>query len=309
VIDPFRQAWAWLERLRSRRLISGAIRHGGLIRSYLLYVPRHLQGKTALPLVLVFHGGAGRPQEIARMSAMHQIAEREGFIVAYPAGTPGRLGLTWNPGGQAVRSTVDDVDFVRTLIEELQQRYNVDPDRVYATGMSMGGMLAYRLACSMSETLAAIGVVAGVMLTENCRPTRPVPVIHIHGTADQRVPLAGGRGRRTPVYNSWPPVQRGIRRWCEINRCEGPEETVRLVDGLIGHRHTGAADVELWLVEGGRHVWFGRPASGWLWWRRSAPGGFSASEKVWSFFAAHPRTQSFVAPRVVRPAARWAGTL
>ena len=291
MIDPFRKAWGWVERLRSRRLMPGAIRHDGLIRSYLLYVPRHFQGKSALPLVLVLHGGAGRPQGIARMTHMHRIAEREGFIVAYPAGSPGRLGLTWNPGGQAIKSSVDDIGFMAALIAELRRSYRIDPNRVYAAGMSMGGMLAYQLACSMSESFAAIGVVAGVMLTESCHPVRPVPVIHIHGTADQRVPLGGGRGRRTPSYNSWPPVARGIKRWCEINRCEGPEETIRLTEGLVGHRRSGAADVELWLVEGGRHVWFGSTGGGWSWWWQRRPRGtFSASEKVWNFFAAHPRT-------------------
>src|SRR5487761_1990232 len=99
MISLFRRIWFWIERLRSRRLLPEAIRHGGLIRNYLLYVPRHFQGKAALPLVLVFHGGAGQPAAIARDTEMHRIAEREGFIVAYPAGTPGRLGLTWNLRG------------------------------------------------------------------------------------------------------------------------------------------------------------------------------------------------------------------
>jgi polyhydroxybutyrate depolymerase len=275
VIGLFQRLWAWLERLRSRRLLSGSLRHDGLIRSYLLYVPRHLRPGTPLPLVLVLHGGASAPRTMARSCRMHEIAEREGFIVAYPAGTPGRAGLTWNPGGQAARSEVDDVGFIRALVADLQRRYVIDPDRVYAAGMSIGGMLAYRLACSLSEHFAAIGVVAGTMTNTNCDPKYPVSIIHIHGTADQRVPLRGGRGKNTGRFNTWPPVRQAIDRWREINGCEGPVETIRLVEGLVGHRASGDADVELWLVEGGRHVWPGAP--------------FSASEKVWNFFAAHPR--------------------
>lgn len=291
MIDPFRQAWAWFERLRSRRLRSEAIRHDGLIRNYLLYVPRHVEGRRPLPLVLVFHGGAAMPADIAQSTGMHWIAEREGFIVAYPAGTAGRQGLTWNPGGQGLRSDVDDVGFARALIAQLQQRYVIDPGRIYAAGMSIGGSLVYRLACTLSDSLAAVAVVAGVMTTETCEPDHPVSLIHIHGTDDQRVPLRGGRGRNTARYNNWPPVRRGIDRWCAINGCSGPAEVVRLVDGLVGHRCSGVADVELWLVEGGRHVWPGGAAAAPHWWQAPPPAttAFSASEKVWTFFAQHPR--------------------
>ncbi len=221
---------------------------------------------------------------------MHRIAEREGFIVAYPAGTSGRIGLTWNPGGLGIGGGTDDEGFVRALLTELQRRYRVDPCRVYAAGMSIGGTLVYQLACSLSDRFAAVAVVAGVMTTRHCNPSHPVSVLHIHGTADQRVPLQGGRGRKTARFNDWPPVRDGVERWCEINGCDGPGEVIRLVDGLVGRRCMGIADVELWLVDGGRHVWpsatayRGRPEA------ENAPGAaFSASEKVWNFFETHPR--------------------
>ena len=266
-----------------------AIAFNGEIRRYLLYVPRHRLGGEPLPLVLMFHGGASHPRGIARVSGMHYIAEREGFIVAYPAGIPGRWGLTWNPGGADVNSPGGDVGFARALVDELRRRYEIDPRRVYAAGMSVGGVLVYRLACTMSNRFAAIAVVAGTMATENCRPSLPVSVLHIHGTADQRVPLRGGRGRMTARHNNWPPVADGISRWCEINRCGQPGQVVRLIDGLVGHRYTGDGDVELWLVEGGRHVWPGSPARAWWWWKRAPTAGFCASEKVWQFFAEHAR--------------------
>jgi polyhydroxybutyrate depolymerase len=295
VIEGFRAAWAWVERLRSRRLRAEAIRHDGVVRSYLLYLPRHLAARSALPLVLVFHGGAGTPKVIAQTSRMHQIAEREGFIVVYPAGTRGRgpWGLTWNAGVQPPPNAADDVGFVGALIEELQRRYSIDPARIYAAGMSIGGSLVYQLACAHSDRLAAVAVVAGTMTADACDPVRPVALLHIHGTADQRVPLQGGQGRFTAVHNYWPPVFQGIERWCGINRCSGPAQVIRLVEGLIGRRFTGDADVELWLVEGGRHVWPGVAVRGWWWWGRMPRRGFSASEKVWNFFAAHPRAGKF----------------
>lgn len=295
MINPFRWIWAWVERLRSRRLRWQAIRHNGLVRRYLTYVPRHIQGP--LPLVLVFHGGAGQPHAIANITGMHYIGEREGFIVVYPAGMPGRWGLTWNARTQR-RTDIDDVGFVHALLDELRRHYTIDPRRVYAAGMSIGGSLVYQLACSMSDRFAAVAVVAGAMTAETCNPVHPVSLLHIHGTADQRVPLQGGRGRRTGAGNNWPAILPGIERWCEINRCSKPGQVIRLIEGLVGRRYTGAADVELWLVEGGRHAWPGG-ASGWSWswnwrfWRRRKPTvtGFSASEKVWDFFAAHARTE------------------
>ncbi|MBS0561712.1 MAG: polyhydroxybutyrate depolymerase [Proteobacteria bacterium] len=290
--DLFRTLTAWLERLGSRSLATRAVRHNGAIRRYLLYVPRHLRDAGPLPLVLMLHGGAGRPRDIARASRMHRIAEREGFIVAYPAGTPGGFGLTWNPGGQVRRSTSDDVGFIAAVVDDVRANHPVDPARIYAAGMSIGGSMTYRLACSLSETLAAVGVVAGAMTYEDCRPARPVSVIHIHGTDDRRVPVGGGRGPRTAPGNVWPPVWQAIDRWRTIDGCPREAEVVRLVSGLIGHRYIGTrGDVELWLVEGGRHVWPGAPPRGWF--RRARPQvRFSASEKIWQFFAEHARTKS-----------------
>jgi polyhydroxybutyrate depolymerase len=291
VINPFRWIWAWIERLRSRRLRWEAIRHDGLVRRYLIYVPRHAHGP--LPVVLVFHGGGGQPHLIARSTGMHYIAEREGFIVVYPAGTPRRRGLTWNARPQQPTG-IDDVGFVRALLDELRRRYRIDPRRVYAAGMSLGGSLVYQLGCVLSDRFAAIAVVSGTMTTQHCNPAHPVSLLHIHGTADQRVPFQGGRGRFTAAHNNWPPVQDGLERWCEINQCDKPGQVIRLVDGLVGRRYGGAADVELWLVQGCRHVWPGGVSGwswNWRWWRRSqrGPTGFSASEKVWDFFAAHAK--------------------
>ena len=292
MIGHFRTLLTWAERLLSRQLSSESLHHDGLIRSYLLYVPRHKVAAARLPLVLVLHGGASRPKDIARASEMHRIAEREGFIVAYPAGMPGGFGFTWNPGGQANHSSADDVGFLRALIGDLCARYPVDPQRVFVAGISIGGSMAYRLACSLSQVFAAVGVVAGAMTYEDCRPAHPVSIIHIHGTADQRVPYEGGRGRFTALHNNWPAISRAIDRWRAINRCEGPGEVIRLMEGLLGHRYTGTADVELWLVDGGRHVWPGGRPRGWHWWRGRFSVPFSASEKIWHFFSAHPRTET-----------------
>lgn len=267
-----------------------SLQHDGLTRSFLLYLPAQADTGVPLPLVLLFHGGAGNPEAFAASTLMHEIAEREGFIVAYPAGTAGRSGLTWSPGRNVIDRGVDDVDFARALVADLRRRCSVDPNRIYAAGLSIGGTLVYELACALSADLAAVAVVAGVMTEFDREPERPVPLLHIHGTNDGRVPLHGGRGRFTAANNEWPPVQDVIDFWCEVNRCGDEPQVIRLIQGVTGYRYTGAEDVELWLVEGGYHVWPGAaPTGSDQTGKSNAPTSFNASEKIWSFFAAHPR--------------------
>ena len=253
-------------------------------------MPRHLRPRRGFPLVLVFHGGASNPDKIARSSAMHRFAEREGFIVAYPAGLQAKSGLSWSVGGREDARRTGDARFVRKLITDLQRRYEIDPARIFAAGFSIGGSLVYELACLLADRIAAAAVVGGAMTAGVFDPVRPVPLIHIHGTKDRRVPLKGGRGPATSATNEWLPVQAGIDRWCEINRCSKQPSVVRLgVEGVTGYRYSGAADVELWLVEGGYHSWPGGSSTAGP--DIDSPGlqnGFSASQKIWSFFAAHP---------------------
>ena len=289
VTEPSRQDWSTWERLASRRLLTHSIQHDGETRTALLYVPRHVTRPRVLPLVLVFHGGASSPEKIARSSAMHRIAEREGFIVAYPAGTRVRRGLSWSVGGREDARRTGDARFVRNLIHDLKRRYEIDPARIYAAGFSIGGSLVYEVACRLAEQIAAIAVVGGAMTAGVFDPVRPVPLIHIHGTKDRRVPMTGGRGPATPDHNEWLPVQHGIDHWCRINRCSGSATVIRhAVQGVTAYHHSGAADVELWLVEGGYHAWPGGLAASESDDPLGLLGNFSASEKIWSFFAARP---------------------
>lgn len=280
--------WA---RLASRRLLTHRLRFDGRPRNSLLYVPRHRLGARQLPLVLVFHGGASTPTAIARTSAMHRIGEREGFFVAYPTGYRGKSGLTWHPSREDEGPQTSDVDFIRALIEDLGHAYPIDPLRIYAAGFSIGGSLAYELACEASDQIAAIGVVGGTMLAPRAAPLRPVPLIHIHGTKDRRVPLRGGRGSATSENNDWPPVRDGIARWCAFNGCgETPEVTRFGLEGVTRYLYRGRRDVELCLVEGGGHTWPGSQ-------KDMTPEAlvgprlpvFSASEAIWRFFAENPR--------------------
>ena len=228
---------------------------------------------------------------------MHALAEKEGFIVAYPRGTPGqsKTSLTWNPAGNAEARKANDTGFLRALIHDIERRYDVDPDRIYAAGFSIGGSLVYELAGLMSERIAAMAVVSGTMTLGQSAPATPVPLIHIHGTADRRVPFEGGSGPATKRAGGWSPVQEGLEHWREINGCVTPPEPIKPTpEGVKAVRYAGAADVELWLVQGGMHVWPGARYS--VSESHRIPSGmFSASETIWSFFARHAKGHPRVA--------------
>src|SRR5581483_1221143 len=138
------------------------------------------------PVVLAFHGGGSNAMQMADFCGLNAKADGAGFIVAYPEGS-GRLARdhTWNGGnccGYAMEQKVDDVGFVRVLLDDLAWRARIDTKRVYATGMSNGAVMAYRLASELADRIAAIAPVAGPMGTATCKPSRPVSVMHFHGT-------------------------------------------------------------------------------------------------------------------------------
>jgi polyhydroxybutyrate depolymerase len=137
----------------------------GRERSYLVHVPAKYGGKQPTPVVLAFHGGGSNAEQMVRFCGLNEKADKEGFLAVYPSGT-GRFErmLTWNAGnccGYAMQNKVDDVAFTRALLDDLAEVANVDPKRVYATGMSNGAIMCYRLASQLSDRIAAIAPVAG----------------------------------------------------------------------------------------------------------------------------------------------------
>ncbi len=238
-------------------------------RSYILHVPPNLARPA--PIVLIFHGGGGRPEGFASKTGMNDLADRYGFIAVYPAGAErasGRGG-TWNIGGPMSPSSADDVGFVRALLRDVERTAPIDHARIYATGVSMGGVFSYRLACEMSETFAAIAPVSATMVEPSCRPHSPVAVLHIHGSDDNRIPLNGGRGELTAANRSWPAPQLGISAWSQLDACHG--QPSQGADGCSTYGQC-AATVEYCIVPGAGH--------GWL---------EGSSARIWEFFAAHPK--------------------
>ena len=268
-------------------------------RTYHVHIPRSYDGTKAFPVVLAFHGGLSRAESLIRACGLNEKADDAGFIAVYPTGTSryGRL-LTWNAGnccGYAMRQKVDDVGFVRALLDDLAEIANIDSQRVYATGYSNGAMMCYRLASELSDRIAAIAPVAGPMGAATCKPKRPVPVIHFHGTNDQFAPFTGGRvdfGLTTVHFYS---VEHSIRAWVKANGC--PEDPVvtnepdASDDGMTVERRTcgpgkDGAEVVLMVVKGGGHTWPGRappyPHLG------ESTKDISANNLMWDFFEKHP---------------------
>lgn len=266
---------------------------GGLTRTFRVHVPASAEVE-AMPLVLMFHGGGGSGKQFEETSSkMNLVADAEGFIAVYPDGT-GPL-RTWNAGGccgSAVTNEVDDVGFVNALLDQLESSLCVDRRRVFAAGMSNGGMLTHRLACELPQRFAAFVPVASGDLLPECTPSEPVPLMHIHGTEDGHVPVEGGLGCG-PSGVAFPPLAQTMERRRTANGCDATtSESFVAGDGSCEAYQGCEADVLLCLVEGGGHNWpGGEPPGGLI--DCPADGGqsttFIASEQAWNFFKSHPK--------------------
>jgi polyhydroxybutyrate depolymerase len=188
-----------------------SIIHDGIRRTFILYVPESYSEGTELPLMLNFHGFSGSAEAQMFSADMRPLAESENFILVYPQGALLSSGFPhWNPDpiGGNNKSDIDDIGFIEVIIDSLDEELNIDLSRVYASGYSNGGYLIYGLACRLSNKIAAVGSVAGTMLSStlnNCAASAPIGVINIHGTADYDVPYNGTTGLKsaTDVVNFW----------------------------------------------------------------------------------------------------------
>lgn len=266
----------------------------GRRRVYVLHVPPEGSGRAPWPLVLVLHGHSGTPEQLVAVSGMSALADREGFLVAYPEGTRWGGGgpRSWNAGsccGYAVGKQVDDVAFIRALLDDVGRTRPVDAARIYATGISNGGMMAYRLACDLADRLAAIAPVAGALGYEACAPSEPVSVLIFHGTADASVPYAGGRGQHQKTTVEARSVPATVDFWVARNGCQATPQ--RIVDGEVVREAYGGgragSSVILYAIQGGGHAWPG----GRKGWRLGVEPtqAISATELMWNFFEEHPK--------------------
>jgi polyhydroxybutyrate depolymerase len=284
----------------------GTVTHGTLNvaggeRSYRLYVPRDLPDGP-VPLFIGLHGGLGWGDQFATTDHIEGLAESNGYIVAHPDGVNlsggplaergGGRGGVWNGGiccGVAARSDADDVGFIAALIDRLEADHDIDPHRVFAFGHSNGGIMSYRLACELADRIVGIGVVAGTLGVDGCDPVQPVSVMHIHGTADDNLPLAGGVGQDSLAGVDFPPPRDGFDTVATADGCPPPTDTTEGdIDISLRQHCDGGSATAFVTIAGAPHAWPGGtprvpPASG--------PGyaDYDATAELVGFLLSHPR--------------------
>lgn len=288
-------ALLWAGLLQAQPLPPGShelsLHHAGHDRRYTVHVPASYRADRPVPLVLALHGGGGSMQVMARdrLYGLVSQAESSGWIVVFPNGY-GRLAgklATWNAGiccGAARDTGSDDVGFLRAVVAAVQQRLAIDPQRIFATGMSNGGMMSYRLACEAADVFRAIAAVAGTDGTTDCQPVRPVPVFHIHAKDDDRVLFNGGSGSASDTHADFVSVPATVDKWARLNACRGAVQRVLDKPGVVCEVRSGCAggaEVRLCVTDSGGHAWPGG---------RKALGGkgsdaLDATAEIWAFFA------------------------
>jgi polyhydroxybutyrate depolymerase len=277
----------------------------GVERRYAQVVPSAHDGETPLPLVLNLHGLMSPYGFQRSFSLMDETAEDEGFVVLYPMGTPEGETPSWLVGAHTSEVTVA---YVEELVDATGEQLCIDLARVFATGLSNGGMMSSRLACDLSDRIAAVATVAGTVDFSDCDADRPVPWMAFHGTADDILPIDGGVGpgldaagiditradeatdvSREDELQAIPVAVEGI---AERNGCDADPEVEQVAEHVTERTWTGCdggADVVFYEIEGGGHSWPGglvNPALDGVMGQTTQE--ISANELMWAFFVQHP---------------------
>lgn len=280
--------------------------YNGEKRTYVLDLPSSYDSSNSYPLVIVFHGGGGNAKSIRDVTNFSMRAEEEDFIVLYPDGS-GKLDrklLSWNCEfccGYALENNIDDIGFIRALIEYLQEQYNIDESMIYATGLSNGGIMSYYVGAALSDIFAAVAPVAAQIggqaseqeiLWHVPEPEYPVSVLAINGMNDSRVPYDGGQpeNNNTKVY-SWMSTNESISFWVEQNQCDTfPKRNISksgniIIDTYLGGRND--TEVQLISIVNGNHSWPGGKKG---WDHGDNPTKeINATDVIWDFFKTHPK--------------------
>lgn len=265
-------------------------------RTYLVHVPKDYDPKKPAPVVLALHGAAMDGSMMVWFSGLNKKSEDSGFIVVYPSGMGVGPFRTWNAGGfsgKMAKGKADDVVFIGKLLDDLAVVVKVDEKRVYACGMSNGGMMCYRLAAELSDRIAEIAPVAGTIAIEESQPKRPVSVIHFHGSKDNIVPFEMTKGK-SPSFMKLKGVEDSIQTWVKLNGCdEKPKDDVVSKEGdemkVTRKTYSGGkdgAEVVLIVIEEGGHTWPGeKPPVAFI---GKSVTSISANDLMWEFFQKHP---------------------
>lgn len=269
---------------------------GGHERTYIVHAPKDFDPKKPAPVVLALHGAAMNGAMMVWFSGLNKTSDKAGFIVVYPSSMGTGPFSAWNAGGftgKMAGGKADDVAFIGKLLDDLGTVIKVDDKRVYACGMSNGGMMCYRLAAELSDRIAAIAPVAGTIAMEQSKPQRAVPVIHFHGLQDNIVPFEMTQGK-WPSFMKLKGVEDSVQTWVKLNGCDEKPKTdtiskdgdeMKVTRTCYGGGKNGA-EVVLIVIEEGGHTWPGqKPPVGFI---GKSARNISANELMWDFFQKHP---------------------
>ena len=268
---------------------TGSIISSGQKREYLQYVPTSYDRTKPAPLVITLHTSMSWDSSAMAISQWNSVADENGSIVVYPEGT-GFGPKSWEMTGSETPSRMLDVIFISELIDKLEASYNIDKTRIYANGMSNGGGMAFVLSCTLSDRIAAVGMVSAGLDPgwDWCPDHRPVPVITFHGTADPICPYNGGPSKLGG--GTFPSVPGFVANWSRRNRC-GPnpiESTV--APDVTRLQYTDCADdagVVLYTIKGEGHQWPGGKRVRVEWMVGPYSRSIDATRQMWAFFREH----------------------
>ena len=276
---------------------------GGRKRFCEIHVPPGYKPGVPAPVVFILHGGGGNTPMMRFKTGMDDISDREGFLIVYAAGTSSRYTdqrLHWNTGlptKDPRQGKVDDVGYFSFVLDDLPKYFSIDARRVYATGISNGARMCYRLAAELSDRIAAIAPVAGQRsLSEFSRPpARAISIIHFHGRKDTWAAYNGGpsRGTGRGQFEPYtiPPVEGAIQTWCKHNGCSPQPEVTRVGQArcLCYSGGRNGTETVLWILEDGGHTWPSGKSTRFE--IRMGVGNtnhdISASKVMWEFFKRH----------------------
>jgi polyhydroxybutyrate depolymerase len=274
-------AFNWSHAQNATTIID-SILSGNLQRTYRLYVPKNYDSQKPSSLIVDMHGYSSNAMQQQAYSNFMPIADTANFFVVYPNGTVYNGMQFWNAGLST--GLVNDVAFISDLIDHIRSQFTIDVNSVYSCGMSNGGFMSHTLACSLNNKIAAIASVTGSMFVTQygtCVPGRVVPVMQIHGTADNTVPYIGN--------TSMIAIDTLMKYWVRHDQCNPvPEVTnvpdVNLADSCSAIHYVYkdgslGTSCELYKIIGGGHSWPGSPYK-----IAVTNEDFNASEKIWLFF-------------------------
>ena len=248
--------------------------HDNKYRDYILYVPKDLDTTQSTPLVMMFHRWGSTMQSEYTLTKLNEIADTAHFILAVPQG----INNNWNLSGHAAGGNEDDIGFINKIIDNTSNQYKINENRIYATGMSQGGFFCMELACKLSQKIAAIAPVGGVMASttqDNCVPTRPVSILQMHAANDNIVNYSG--------------VSPDLKYWIEFNKVD----TIPIISNIPNTNLLDESTVQHYIYNNGNqqstieHLKINGSGGGHHWFGPEGNKDINSGAEAWKFFSKH----------------------